>query len=319
VDILHFDGHGSFQHLTEEDVHQAPALYGGDVLRRSPKPAPRRRAVPAASPPVGIGFLLFEDAKQRSHLVSAKKLGDVLFRAQVSLVILSACESAAIDPAGDPIGSVAGRLLTTGIPAVLAMSHSVLAVTTRKLFGRFYASLARGRGIATALDDARAHLANDARKFAVRRRGGEQWLELDDWFLPTLYHAGADGALLAPATAGTPATPAAARHNLRPAHEAGFFGRRRGALGYRNLVRRPHPAPLHHRLRRPGQDRARPRSRPLAAAHRPVPPRGVRRLRPGPGRRRPGRGPRHPSPACSTSRSPTPRPPPRPWPPNPRW
>lgn len=236
VDILHFDGHGTFQHLSEEDVHQSPALYGGDVLREITETRTETRAaagtpLPGGSQParVGIGFLVFEDAGQRSHLVTAKKLGDVLFRARVSLVILSACESAAIDPAGDPIGSVAGRLLTTGIPAVLAMSHSVLAVTTRSLFGRFYASLARGRGIATALDDARAHLANDARKFAVRRRGSEQWLELDDWFLPTLYHAGADGALLAPATAGTasPASPAPTRHNLRPAHEAGFFGRQR--------------------------------------------------------------------------------------------
>ena len=232
VDILHFDGHGTFRHLSEEDVHRAPALYGGDVLREITETrAAAGTPLPGGGQParVGIGFLVFEDAGQRSHLVSAKKLGDVLFRARVSLVILSACESAAIDPAGDPIGSVAGRLLTTGIPAVLAMSHSVLAVTTRSLFGRFYASLARGRGIATALDDARAHLANDARKFAVRRRGGEQWLELDDWFLPTLYHAGADGALLAPATTGTasPASLAPTRHNLRPAHEAGFFGRRR--------------------------------------------------------------------------------------------
>ncbi|MDD3326480.1 MAG: tetratricopeptide repeat protein [Zoogloea sp.] len=236
VDILHFDGHGTFRQLSEEDVHRAPALYGGDVLREITETRTETRAASGAPVPgggqparVGIGFLVFEDAGQRSHLVSAKKLGDVLFRARVSLVILSACESAAIDPAGDPIGSVAGRLLTTGIPAVLAMSHSVLAVTTRSLFGRFYASLARGRGIATALDDARAHLANDARKFAVRRRGSEQWLELDDWFLPTLYHAGADGALLAPATAGTasPASLAPTRHNLRPAHEAGFFGRQR--------------------------------------------------------------------------------------------
>lgn len=227
VDILHFDGHGSFQHLSEDDVRHAPARYCGDVLReiadtRAASGAPLASTGQPA--PVGIGFLVFEDAEQRSHLVSAKKLGDVLFRARVGLVILSACESAAIDPAGDPIGSVAGRLLTTGIPAILAMSHSVLAVTTRNLFGRFYASLARGRGIATALDDARAHLANDARKFAVRRRGDEQWLELDDWFLPTLYHAGADSPLLAPAA---PSPPAAARHNLRPAHEAGFFGRRR--------------------------------------------------------------------------------------------
>ena len=230
VDILHFDGHGSFQHLSEEDVRRAPGRYGGDVLREI---ADTRAASGAPIPgtgrssPAGVGFLVFEDAEQRSHLVAARALGDVLFRARVGLVILSACESAAIDPAGDPIGSVAGRLLTTGIPAVLAMSHSVLAVTTRNLFGRFYASLARGRGIATALDDARAHLANDARKFAVRRRGDEQWLELDDWFLPTLYHAGADGALLTPPQAAAGGTPAAPRHNLRPAHEAGFFGRRR--------------------------------------------------------------------------------------------
>lgn len=72
VDILHFDGHGSFQHLTEEDVHQAPTLYGGDVLREI---TDTRAASGAPIPdggqpaPVGIGFLLFEDAKQRSHLI----------------------------------------------------------------------------------------------------------------------------------------------------------------------------------------------------------------------------------------------------------
>lgn len=229
VDILHFDGHGSFLHLTEDDVRSAPTRFGGDVLREI---TATRAATPTPNPtsdqptPVGIGFLLFEDAEQASHLVSAKALGDVLFRAQVGLVILSACQSATLDPAGDPIGSVAGRLVTTGIPAILAMSHSVLAVTTRQLFGQFYASLARGRGIATALDDARAHLATHPRKFPVPRPSGERWLELDDWFLPTLYHTGSDAPLLTKtAPAGT--TPTPPRHNLRPAHEAGFFGRRR--------------------------------------------------------------------------------------------
>lgn len=229
VDILHFDGHGSFEHLTEDDVRRAPTRFGGDVLREitatraasaTPNPASGQPA------PVGIGFLLFEDAEQGSHLVSAKSLGDVLFRAQVGLVILSACQSATLDPAGDPIGSVAGRLVTTGIPAILAMSHSVLAVTTRQLFGQFYASLARGRGIATALDDARAHLATNPRKFPVPRQGREQWLELDDWFLPTLYHAGNNAPLLTHADPANTA-PTAPRHNLRRPHEAGFFGRRR--------------------------------------------------------------------------------------------
>ena len=44
------------------------------------------------------------------------------------------------------------------------MTHAVLVATTRILFGKFYESLARGRGIATALDDARTWLANNPEK-----------------------------------------------------------------------------------------------------------------------------------------------------------
>jgi hypothetical protein len=66
----------------------------------------------------------------------------------VALVILSACQSAAVGEEGDKeegeetkgpaMGSVAGRLTATGIPSVLAMTHSVLVYTTQALFGQFY-------------------------------------------------------------------------------------------------------------------------------------------------------------------------------------
>ena len=49
------------------------------------------------------------------------------------------------------------------------MTHAVLVATTRMLFGKFYESLARGRGIAAAIDNARAWLANNPGKYKVRR------------------------------------------------------------------------------------------------------------------------------------------------------
>jgi tetratricopeptide (TPR) repeat protein len=130
---------------------------------------------------------------------------------------------------------VAGRLTTTGIPAILAMTHAVLVPTTKILFGKFYESLARSRGIATALDDARTFLANNPQKFEVQRGKHRQKLELDDWFIPALFHGGTDSPLLTSGLGFKPAEPptgglkaiSTPKHNLRPPHEAGFFGRRR--------------------------------------------------------------------------------------------
>src|SRR5262249_39073497 len=151
---------------------------------------------------VGIGFLVFEKEDGRKHLIPAEDLADNLYRSKVGLVVLSACQTAALDAQGDPMASVAGRLTTTGIPAILAMTHAVLVPTTRMLFGKFYESLARGRGIATALDDARTFLVNNPEKYEVRRGDRRQMLELDDWFLPALFHGGADSPLLKSANAG---------------------------------------------------------------------------------------------------------------------
>ncbi len=244
VDILHFDGHGVFHQVTAEEVRKHPELYGKSIHSEIQRERQARGADagPHAQPgaPVGIGFLLFERDDGASHLISAEDLHDNLFRARVGLVVLSACQSAALDAEGDPMASVAGRLTSTGIPAILAMTHSVLAVTTRALFGQFYASLARGSGIAGALDDARAWLANNPEKFAVQRGRQRQMLRLDDWFLPALFHASADMALLTPAAPQAPPADLPL-HNLREPHEAGFFGRRRELWDIERWFADPNP------------------------------------------------------------------------------
>lgn len=267
IDILHFDGHGVFKPVSDQEAEEQSALYGksihseiqrqrdalsrarGAAEERSPAETWADSAEPAAATttgdrkPVGLGFLLFEQPPEvqapiqpgTKHLVAAADLADNLFRARVGLVVLSACQTAALEYSGgdgakDPLASVAGRLTTTGIPAILAMTHSVLVATTRQLFANFYQSLAQGRGLAGALDDARVYLANNPAKFPVRRGAAWQPLELQDWFLPALFHAGEDAALLAPLRAAAKTPPPAAptpRHNLRPPQEAGFFGRRR--------------------------------------------------------------------------------------------
>ena len=105
------------------------------------------------------------------------------------------------------------------------------------MFGKFYESLARGRGIATALDDARTHLdSRNPQKYEVRRGDQRRMLALHDWFLPALFHGGADAPMLAnlPSACGRGARAGfgdtgskTMKHNLRSPHEAGFFGRRR--------------------------------------------------------------------------------------------
>ena len=188
VHIIHFDGHGTF------DLASA------------------------------TGELLFTHPNGNMHRVSAQDLGQQLAGTTVSLVILSACQSAAV--AGEEaIGSVAARLNHVGIPAVLAMTYSVLVQTTYELFRAFYQGLTRGLSVGVALDQARQHL------FAVRERGTRVrrdrkiTLKLQDWFLPALYQQGEDLPLLAPSEAA--ARTEESKKNTSGVLGVGFFGRSR--------------------------------------------------------------------------------------------
>ena len=125
VDIVHFDGHGVFTSDGEVNAGKHDGLTKG-------------------SKSLDMGYLLFEDADGGAERVSAEKLGDALNRQQVSLVVLSACQSAMMGQGEDALGCVAAQLTNRGIPAVLAMTYSVLVTTTKQLFGKFYGGISGG-------------------------------------------------------------------------------------------------------------------------------------------------------------------------------
>jgi tetratricopeptide (TPR) repeat protein len=206
VDIVHFDGHGVF--TTDSEV----AAGKHDGLTKGSKS-------------LDMGYLLFEDAEGGAERVSAEKLGDALNRQQVSLVVLSACQSAMMGQGEDALGCVAAQLTNRGIPAVLAMTYSVLVTTTEQLFGKFYGELAAGQSLGIALANARQDLYFD-RKRGLRWRGTEQIeLELADWFLPAWYQAGGDITLLKKAK--TLPQIESPKHRLPAVAKEGFFGRSR--------------------------------------------------------------------------------------------
>ncbi|HET7436911.1 MAG TPA: CHAT domain-containing protein [Thermoanaerobaculia bacterium] len=233
VDILHFDGHGVFDRRGDLRRHASPLM--GD--RMTFEEIAVLKDTRESTSPSSIGYLLFEDADGQADFVSAAKLGANLHRHDVPLVVLSACQSAALPgpdataPQGKTSGamaSVAARLTGTGIPSVIAMTHSVLVHTTRALFGEFYKELARVKGVGESLDNARRYLANHPQKYDVQRGASRVPLLLYDWFVPALYQQGDDGPLLTPSTSTHPAldTPRV-RTNVPPTPEGGFFGRRR--------------------------------------------------------------------------------------------
>jgi tetratricopeptide (TPR) repeat protein len=216
VDILHFDGHGAYDPdgRLSDAAHRSLAASGGAAMMRDTQAAGAHQ-----------GYLLFEDDSHKQALVPAALLGDLLQKKRVGLVILSACQSAMVS-GEDALGSVAPRLIRAGIPSVLAMTQSVLVATTKELSKHFYHALAMGSPMGAALDAARTQLYANAKRGERRRAAGTMPLELCDWFVPALYQAGQDGALLTAAPGEPPAPPLPA-DNLPDRQESGFYGRKR--------------------------------------------------------------------------------------------
>jgi hypothetical protein len=215
VDIVHFDGHGIYDpdgRLTAQTT-------------RGPVPAGLSDLIRQHTGGTGAqGYLLFEQEDGTAAYIPASLLGEALHRQHIGLVVLSACQSATIG-GDEPMGSVAARLTHAGLPSILAMTRTVLVPTTRALFSHFYGELARGHAVGTALDNARRALYLDSAR-GVRPRGmGRITLRLQDWFVPALYQAGRDTALLteAPMATHTPSR----WGNLTAVQESGFHGRRR--------------------------------------------------------------------------------------------
>ncbi|MDJ0617493.1 MAG: CHAT domain-containing protein [Calothrix sp. MO_192.B10] len=213
IDIVHFDGHG---------VYDADGSLQEKAKLSDPVAATKGENGNGGN----TGYLLFEDKEGKTALITAETLGDMLNRQKVGLIVLSACQSAAV--AGeDAMGCVAARLTHAGIPTVLAMTYSVLVTTAHQLFAKFYQRLMRGEGMGEALDNARRDLYLN-RERGERQRGEKRiTLKLDDWFLPALYQAAGDTPLLTDTFPLSPTPPLSPSSNLPQLQEAGFFGRNR--------------------------------------------------------------------------------------------
>jgi tetratricopeptide (TPR) repeat protein len=217
IHILHFDGHGSFRRQkTAKDADRD--LPKGELAQMRGRNDEQEN----------MGYLLFEKADGTTDPRSAKEISAMLHTKKISLVVLSACQSA-MAAGEDPLSCVAARLTSGGLPAVIAMTYSVLVVTTQKLFESFYRNLAYGERVGEALENARQDLYDHPERLERQRGQNRVIMRLQDWFLPALYQVGNDGALfnpdlLSPSTSGRGAR---GEGNLREVQEAGFWGRSR--------------------------------------------------------------------------------------------
>ena len=156
-DLVHFDGHGTFDDEFGALVFQQPDDGSGE---------------------------------SKSDLVSADRLGDLLSQHKIPLVVLEACRSATVG-AKTVFRSVAPRLIRAGVGNVLSMSHAVHVDATRLLLTRFYDQLARGATIGHAVAQARTALLTTPFRWMSDSPGGAA-ISLQDWFLPHLYQRGHD-------------------------------------------------------------------------------------------------------------------------------
>ncbi|HYK22093.1 MAG TPA: TIR domain-containing protein, partial [Pyrinomonadaceae bacterium] len=168
-DLVHFDGHGTFDSNTQ------------------------------------LGALLFENtdgnAEALTDLVGADRLGDILAAHQVPLVILEACRSASVGRTA-VFRSVAPRLIQAGVSSVLSMGHAVHVDAARLLLDRFYRELVRGTTIGHAVAQARLALHGTPGRWIEYGPQGRT-ISLQDWFLPHLYQRGLDEPLLPPSIVAT--------------------------------------------------------------------------------------------------------------------
>ncbi len=146
-------------------------------------------------PTLGVGALCFEKEDRKKDLVIGRRLGDLLVRLKVPLVILEACRTS--DLSDQPVfGSVAPALLESGVGSVVAFSHSIHIEASRLLVERFYRELADGISVGQALSQARVQLL--AKPFRwLTLAPDPPTVKLQDWFVPQLYQVGQDLSLVA--------------------------------------------------------------------------------------------------------------------------
>lgn len=158
--ILHFDGHGGYGSVpSEPDRHQLKGVEGR---------------------------LVFEDDHGKPVPVEASKLGTLLARYKLPVVVLNACQSAMVDErADDPFASVAAALLRGGVRSVVAMAYSLYVTAAQVFLPAFYRRLFETGDIGRATQAGRRRMFDEDKRVCARGR-----YPLGDWMIPVLYQQG---------------------------------------------------------------------------------------------------------------------------------
>ncbi|WP_345724814.1 tetratricopeptide repeat protein [Herpetosiphon gulosus] len=177
VHVLHFDGHGGFSNLQHGSPYESMAFKAAHTNQ---------------------GVLAFETADHHLNIVHASDFAKLLNGAGVRLVLLDACQTSVMDTSESDdtdyqrqqaLGSVATQLLAAGVPAVVAMSASVVPMTTALFFGEFYGLIAKGQSVPLALERARQALQSQPVRLYLSQNPDKdaESITLEDWWLPHFY------------------------------------------------------------------------------------------------------------------------------------
>lgn len=126
----------------------------------------------------GSGRILLRDFKTRTtDPVTASELGTLLRNKELSLVVLSACNTSAGDFSKD-FAIVSRTLVQCGVPAVVANQFPVTNSVVAKFAGAFYTKLLRTGDVDLAVASGRGKLAFEPQVGSAARI---------EWGIPTLY------------------------------------------------------------------------------------------------------------------------------------
>jgi formylglycine-generating enzyme required for sulfatase activity len=127
------------------------------------------------------GLLVFEDQNNLGKRLTGQELGWLLHNyPSMRLVVLNACEGAR-SGSQDPFAGVAQSLVQQGIPAVIAMQFEITDQAALSFSQNFYASLANGDPVDSALSEARMSIFTSGNDI--------------EWGTPVLFTRSSDGHL----------------------------------------------------------------------------------------------------------------------------
>lgn len=122
----------------------------------------------------GEGLLLLEDDNSFSNAIGAETIGLILNESSIRMAVLNCCEGAMASGENLFFG-IAQKLVRVGVPAVVAMQHSIIDDTAIIFSREFYSSFIFHFSIDKAVSDAR---------FAILKEFG---LDRQDWGTPVLF------------------------------------------------------------------------------------------------------------------------------------